>query len=102
MHANFGPGGGTKRHRLRETQLWQFDTPAYYNVSRLLSFDIHSLQTPGDWSELPTRERVRFHIRNVAVQMQQVWDVNCTALVSVSVHLSMEVDPRTCCSIVCS
>ncbi|KAL3151812.1 hypothetical protein ABBQ38_012780 [Trebouxia sp. C0009 RCD-2024] len=74
VHANFGPGGGTKRHKLRETQLWQFDTPAYYNVSRLLSFDIHPLETPGDWSELPTRQRVRFHIRNVAVQLQQFWD----------------------------
>lgn len=72
VHANFGPGGGTKRHKLRETQLWQYDTPAYYNVSRLLSFDMHSLPTPEDWLDLPTKQRVRFHIQNVGVQLQQV------------------------------
>ena len=74
VHANFGPGGGTKRHKLRETQLWQYDTPAYYNVPRLLSFDMHPLQPPEDWSSLPTTQRVRFHIRSVGVQLQQVID----------------------------
>ena len=71
VHANF-VGGGFKRHRFRETQLWQYDTPAYYNVQRLLSFDMHTLQPPADWQKLSTKHRVRFHLENIATQLQQV------------------------------
>ena len=33
---------------------------------------MHPLQAPEGWSELPSTQRVRFHIRSVAVQLQQV------------------------------
>lgn len=71
VHANF-VGGGQKRNRFRESQLWQYDEPSYYDVRRLLSFDLHSLEPPEDWLKLSTRARVRFHIQNIATQLEQV------------------------------
>ena len=71
IHANFA-SGGMKRHRFREAQLWLQDRPAYYNVSQLLSFDMHPLPAPADWERLPTKQRIQFHIKNVGAQLQQV------------------------------
>ncbi|DBA94310.1 TPA: hypothetical protein ACH3X1_001922 [Trebouxia sp. C0004] len=73
VHANF-IGGGFKRHRFRESQLWLYDKPAYYNVDQLLSFDMRTLQPPADWLQLNTRQRVQFHLENIGTQLQQFWN----------------------------
>lgn len=72
VHANF-VAGGHKRHRFRDSQLWQYDQPKYYDPERLFSFDMHTLDAPQDWLKLPTRARVHFHVRNIATQLEQVW-----------------------------
>ena len=71
VHANY-IGGGFKRHRFREAQLWLYDKPAYYNVDHMLSFDIRTLQPPANWLHLNTRHRVQFHLENIGTQLQQV------------------------------
>jgi len=71
VHANL-IGGGFKRHRFRESQMWLYDKPAYYNVDHLLSFDMRTLQPPADWLQLNTRHRVQFHLENIGTQLQQV------------------------------
>ena len=71
IHTNF-VAGGHKINRLRDSQLWQCDSPSYFAVDRLLTFDLRTLEPPPDWPQLPTKARVRFHIENIATQLDQV------------------------------
>ncbi|DBA89705.1 TPA: hypothetical protein ACH3X2_004594 [Trebouxia sp. C0005] len=73
VHANF-IGGGFKRHRFREAQLWLYDKPAYYSVDHLLSFDMRTLQPPANWLHLNSRHRVQFHLESIGTQLQQFWN----------------------------
>lgn len=61
-----------KRHRLREAQLWLSDDADYYTPGGLLMLDLAQLDVPADWEQLPSRNRVQFHMKNMAMQLDQV------------------------------
>lgn len=93
IHANF-VAGGHKRNRYRDAQLWQYDDAKYYDAERLLSFDLHSLRAPQEWVKLPTRARVRFHVQNIASQLEQVGTEICPIVSTNSIRVCWLVPAR--------
>ena len=72
VHATYAEGM-LKRHRLREAQLWLSDAADYYTPAGLLVLDLGQLDAPADWERLPSKDRVQFHMKNMAMQLTQVW-----------------------------
>ncbi|KAA6421283.1 MAG: glycosyltransferase family 77 [Trebouxia sp. A1-2] len=70
VHATYAEGM-LKRHRLREAQLWLSDDADYYTPGGLLMLDLAQLDVPADWEQLPSRNRVQFHMKNMAMQLDQ-------------------------------
>jgi len=71
VHATYAEGM-LKRHRLREAQLWLSDDVDYYTPGGLLMLDLGQLDAPADWEQLPSKDRVQFHMKNMAMQLDQV------------------------------
>ena len=71
VHATYAEGM-LKRHRLREAQLWLSDDADYYTPGGLLMLDLGQLDVPADWEQLPSKDRVQFHMKNMAMQLDQV------------------------------
>ncbi|DBA68117.1 TPA: hypothetical protein ACH3X2_013926 [Trebouxia sp. C0005] len=100
-----------KRHRLREAQLWLSDDADYYTPGGLLMLDLAQLDVPADWEQLPSRNRVQFHMKNMAMQLDQFWYAAGVAVALSRVlilprfmcycdelwHLSLEVSPQWLC-----
>ncbi|DBA91286.1 TPA: hypothetical protein ACH3X2_004051 [Trebouxia sp. C0005] len=110
VHATYAEGM-LKRHRLREAQLWLSDAADYYTPAGLLVLDLGQLEAPADWERLPSKDRVQFHMKNMAMQLTQFWYAAGVAVALSRVlilplficycdelwHQSLEVSPHWLC-----